>query len=178
MPSGSKPEPHLNPRFFWQVLHAAVPYFRELSTFSPIKYFSSACITIWYILKRCSFACSFTSSSPICDQINIHWFSVKECLKFGVFRSDPTNTDRIAIWRQGGERICKTASFMYISYCDTIRTQILNYSQSAEFANLWNRPKHPGVSKVQCFDGVKPVATVPGQFQPGPGTELRIWNRY
>jgi len=31
--------------FGW-VLHAAEPYFRELSTWAPIKYLSSDCITI------------------------------------------------------------------------------------------------------------------------------------
>jgi len=97
--------------------------------------------------------------------------------KLGPFRSDTTNSDHIADRRIGGERASKTASFTYISYCDTIKIQILNWSQSTEFAKMWNRPKNRGFGMVRFFDGVKPVATVPVRFQPGPGTESPIWNR-
>jgi len=102
---------------------------------------------------------------------------VKERRTLGVFRSETTNSDCIANWRMGGERASKTASFKYISYCDTIPTQILNWSQSAEFVKMWNQPKNRGFSVVRFFDGVKPVGTVPVRFQPGPGTEPPIWNR-
>jgi len=81
------------------------------------------------------------------------------------------------MWRIEAERACRTASFTYISCCDTIRTQILNWSESSELAKLWNQPKNCVFGAVQFLDGVKPVATVPVRFQPGPGTELRIWNR-
>jgi len=54
--------------------------------------------------------------------------------------------------------------YMYISYCDLIRTLILDWSQSSEFAKLWKWPKNCGFSVVWCFDGVKPVATVAVQF--------------
>ena len=50
------------------------------------------------------------------------------------FRSNSTNGNRIPNWRIGGETVSKTASFMYISYCDTITTQMINRSQSSEFA--------------------------------------------
>jgi len=116
---------------FWLVAQ-----FGKLRTLAPIKYLSSDRITIWYIRKRCSFACSFTSCSPLCDPINIHWVAVKSHRKLGVFGSDATNIDWITKWRLGGVRACKTASFTYISYCDTIRTQILNWSQSAEFTKM------------------------------------------
>jgi len=76
----------------------------------------------------------------------------------------------------GGESASKTASFTYRLYCDTISTQILNWSQRSDFAKMWNRPKNHGFGAVRIFDGVKPVATVPVQFQPGPGTEPPIWN--
>jgi len=102
---------------------------------------------------------------------------VKLCQKLGIFQSDAMNSDWIANWRMGGERASKTASFTYISYCDTIRTQILNWSQSCEFATMWNRPKYCGFGADRFFDGVKPVATVPVRFQPGPGTEPPLWNR-
>jgi len=46
----------------------------------------------------------------------------------------------------------------------------------SELAKLCNRPKKRGFGVVQYFDGVEPLATVPVQFQPGPGTEQRIWN--
>jgi hypothetical protein len=58
-----------------------------------------------------------------------------------------------------------------------ISTQILNWSQSSQFAKMWNRQKNRGFGAVQIFDWVKPVATVPGWFQPGPRTEPPIWNR-
>jgi hypothetical protein len=65
-----------------------------------------------------------------------------------------------------------------LSYCRASfsRTQILNWSQSLEFAKLWNQPKNRGFGAVRFFDVVKPVATVPVRFQPGPGTEPPIWN--
>jgi len=144
--SGSGLEPNLNrcngfyhikkpnrtePTVFW-----LVPQIRQLPTLAPIKYLSSDHITIWYIRKRCSFACSFTSSSSICDPINIRWVAAKKRRKLGVFRSDATNIDWIAKWRIGGGRACKTASLTYISYCDMIRTQILNWSPSSEFAKM------------------------------------------
>ena len=87
------------------------------------------------------------------------------------------NSDRIANWRKGGERASKTASFTYRLYCDTISTQIVNWSQRSDFAKMWNHPKNRGFRTVQFFTGVKPVAMVPVRFQPGPGTEPPIWNR-
>jgi len=52
------------------------------------------------------------------------------------FVADAINSDQIANWRMGGESASKTASFRYISYSDTITTQILNWSQSSEFAKM------------------------------------------
>ena len=175
--AGLLPGPVTNLWSFGQVQHTAEPYFCDLRTLPAIKYLSSDRITIRYIRKRCTFACSFTSYSPLCDPINICRVAVKWRRKLGVFRSDATNINWIAKWRIGGERACKTASFTYISYCDTIRTQIPNWSQSSESAKLWNRPKNRGFGAVQFFDAVKPNATVPVRFQPGPGYEPQIWNR-
>jgi len=70
--------------------------------------------------------------------------------------------------------VYKTARFMYIPYRDTIRTQILNSSQSNAFAKLWNWPKNRGSSAVQLLDVVKPITMVPGRSQPTPGAEPRI----
>jgi len=63
---------HTAPEVFWPV-----PQFGKLRTLAAIKYSSSDRITIWYIRKRCSFACSFTTCSPLCDPINIRWVAVK-----------------------------------------------------------------------------------------------------
>ena len=119
------------PAVFWPV-----PHCRKLTTLAPIKYLSSDRITIWYIRKRCSFWCSFTTHSPICDPITIHCVTLKNAQFLAQFHSNSTNSDLITNWRMGGERASRTASFTYISYCDTIRTQILNWSQSSEFAKM------------------------------------------
>jgi len=74
------------------------------------------------------------------------------------------NSDRIANGRIGGERALTTASFTYISYCDRISTQILNWSQGSEFAKIRNRPKNCEFGVVRFFDVVKPVAPVPVWF--------------
>jgi len=58
-----------------------------------------------------------------------------------------------------------------------ITTQILRWSQNVKFAKTWNRPNNRGFGAVWIFDGVQPVAMVPVQFQPGPGTKPPIWNR-
>jgi len=101
---------------------------------------------------------------------------VKSRRKLLVFRSNSPNIDLIANWRKGGERACRTVSFTYISYCDMIRTEILNWSQISEFARLRNRPKNYVFGAFRFFDEVKPVVTVPVWFQSGPGTEPPIWN--
>ena len=72
----------------------------------------------------------------------------------------------------GGERAFKTEYFMYILYCDTIRTQILNWSN--RFGGGTGH-KTVVLGAVRFFDWVKPVATVPVRFQPGTGTEPQIW---
>jgi hypothetical protein len=77
----------------------------------------------------------------------------------------------------GGERAFKAASFTYMSYCDTITTQILNGSQSSKLAKIWDQPKNRGIGADQFFDGMKPVATFPVPVQPRPGTAPLIWNR-
>jgi len=122
---------HTEPAVFWPV-----PQILQLPTLAQIKYLSSDSIAIWFIRKRCSFACSFTSSSTLCDPTNIRCGAVKQHRKLGVFRSDVTKIDSIAKWRIGGERACKTASFTYESYCDMIRTQMLNCSQSLKFVTM------------------------------------------
>jgi len=60
----------------------------------------------------------------------------------------------------GGDSASKTASSTYISYCDTITTQILNWSQRAQFTKMWNRPKNHGFGAVRFVEGIKPVPTV------------------
>ena len=56
--------------------------------------------------------------------------------ELGVFQIDSAIIDRIANRRKGGKRASNTASFTHISHCDTIETQILNWRQSSEFANM------------------------------------------
>jgi len=175
--TGLLPGPDINLRFFGRVLHTAEPHIGEFNSFAPIKYLSSDRITIWYTLTVCSVGWSFTSHCPICDLINIHWVTANHPRYWPLFQSHSTNTDGIAHWRTGGGRASKTACFTYILYCETIRTPILNWGQSAESTKMWNRPKNCGFGGVRFFDGVKPVTMVPVQFYPGPGTEPSIWNR-
>jgi hypothetical protein len=84
--------------------------------------------------------------------------------------------NQIANSGMGAERASKTASFSYISDSDLITTQILNWSQGSGFATMWYQPKNRGFGVVQFFDGVSRLAIVPVCFQPGPRTELLIWN--
>jgi len=175
--SGSKLKLHLKPSLFGQVVHAAGPHCCKLSTLAPIEYLSSDHITIWYICKRCSFAHYLASVSPISDLINIGWVTTNNAQLSALFDRNSTNIERIANWRHAAKRAYKIASFTYISYCDRIRTPILNWNQSAEIGKLWNRPKNHGVSAVRFFAGLKPIAMVSVWFQPRPGTELRMWNR-
>jgi len=136
--AGTLPWPDINPWFFGRVYPASESHFRELRTLAAINHLSCDHITIWYICRSCSFGWSFTSHSLICDQITI--------------------------WRIWGERLSKTASFMYISYCDMITTQRLNWSQSSEWAKKWNWPKCSGFSAVQYLNMVEPVVIFPVRF--------------
>jgi len=95
---------HTKHAVFW-----LVPQFRKPRTLASIKYLSCDHITILYIRKRCSFTCSFTSHSPICDPITICWVALKNGFFLALFHSNSTNSNRIAYWRMGGERACKTA---------------------------------------------------------------------
>jgi len=45
------------------------------------------------------------------------------------------NSYRIVNWRMRGDGPSKMASFMYISYCDTITTQIYNSTERSDFAS-------------------------------------------
>jgi len=141
-----------------------------------MKYWISDRITIWYIPTRCSFACSVTSYPQLCDPINIRRVTANNAQCLVLFHSNSKNIDQITKWRIGGERACKPASFTYISYCDTIRTQVPNWSQNSEFAKFCNQPINRNFSVVQSFDGAEHAATVPVRLQPGPGTKLQIWN--
>ena len=112
-------------------------------------------LSIWVLIvsqydirKLCRFGCSFTSRSPICDPINIGWVKAKIVQYWALFHSDSRNINRIAQCWTGGERASKTAQFTHISYCDTIRTQICNWSPSTEVTNMrlcWmqNQGKQP-----------------------------------
>jgi hypothetical protein len=99
---------------------------------------------------------------------------VNQRQQWGIFRSDATNIDWIANWRAAHRRAFIAASFQYISCCGMIRTQILNCSESAECAKLWNGSKNRGVGAVRLFDCVKPLAMVRVRLQPGPRTEPQI----
>jgi len=171
MTSGSKPEPHLAPQFFGQVLHTAEHHFCKLITWDPIKDCCSDRITIWYIRNICSFRCSSISCSPIFGLIDICTVTVKNTQFSALLQSDSTNIDRTANWRIECDRASKTASFTYISCCDMIRTHVPIWSKISEIARMWDRPTNCGFSVVQFFDRVKPVATVPVQFPPRPGTD-------
>jgi len=88
-----------------------------------------------------------------------------------------TNIGRIAILNAGGERAAKTAQSTYWSCHDSIRTQILNWSQrSAKVVRtiIWNRgpvstrPKKRG---VMSGPGNNTAKTERGGFLAGSGTE-------
>ena len=51
-----------------------------------------------------------------------------------VFDSNTTNIDQIANLKAGGGRAAKTAQSAYTSCRDTIRTQILNWSETSGLA--------------------------------------------
>jgi len=193
--SGSGLEPNLNrcngcypikkpnrmePAVFWPV-----PHFHKLSALAPIKYLSCDCITIWYIHNWYSVRCSFTSHSPICDTISICCVASKNDLFSALLHSNSTNSDHIANWRTGGERASKTASFMYISYCDTITTQILDWSQSSEFTKL-RLCCMINPAKTEWFSFLDGSETEPNHFPaqirmagglPGPVANMTYYGR-
>jgi len=162
---------------FRLVYHTIQPHFHQPRTLAPIDYLSFDCVTMWYMCKRCSFRCSFTSHCAICDPNNICWVISKHAQFSALCHINSANSDLIANWTMGGERASKTASFTYRSYRDTIRTHILNWRQGSEIAKMWNQPKNRGFSAFRSFDGVEPMATVLVRFQPGPGTNPPIWTR-
>jgi len=49
----------------------------EPRLFAPIMYLSSDCIVTWWILRLCSFSCSFTSRFEIWDATNMGWVAFK-----------------------------------------------------------------------------------------------------
>ena len=105
-------------------------------TLTSTKYLCSHRITIWYICQSCSSPCSFTSCSPICNPISIRWVSAKNTQCSALCHCDSTNIDLITNGRPDAQRAWNTGSFTHISYCDGIRTQLLNQSQSSEFAKM------------------------------------------
>jgi len=92
---------------------------------------------------------------------------------FGFISLQLKNSDRIANWRMGGEKACKTATFTYISYCDRITIQILNFSQSSEFVKL----------RLCCMINLvkKPSVYVRSWYQPCQDWAVQffghVWNR-
>jgi len=119
------------PTVFWP--H---PQFCKLSTLALINYLSSNRITIWYTCTSCSFARSVTSCSPICNLINICWVTAN---KPPILRVISKKLSQYWLDRKletTGETTCRIASFTFISYCDMIRTQILNSSHRTGFAKL------------------------------------------
>jgi len=119
------------PAVFW-----LVQQFREVNALAPNRYLSSDRITIWYIRTRCSFGYSFTTCCPICDPINIHWVTAKITQILALFHSNSTNIDRIANWSAGATSARKSSAFTCISSCDTIRTQILNWSPRSDVLSM------------------------------------------
>jgi len=55
----------------------------------------------------------------------------------GVFDSDSTNIGQIANLKAGGEEAVITAQSAYTSSHDTIRTQILHWSETSGLAKGW-----------------------------------------
>ena len=106
----------------------------NLTNLAPVMYWSSDRIATWSVYRLSSITSSFTSRFQIYDPTNIRGVAIENpriSLCFGpVF----TATHRISVGSQnlnaGGERACKTAHSMYWSCHNTIRTQILNWSQS------------------------------------------------
>jgi hypothetical protein len=98
--------------------------------YAPMKYLSSNHIAIWSMYERCSSMRSFTSWSPNSNTMNICWIPEKLRRKSRVIHSDFTNIDRITNRSPGSEIDYETESFLYGLYCDTIRTQIPNWTES------------------------------------------------
>jgi hypothetical protein len=175
---GLVPGLDINRWFLGYVCHTAEPHFCGFSTFCEIRYLGCARITISYRCKWCSDRWSFTYHSPICDPIILRWVNVKSHHHSSGLKRNWLNSDRITIWRMGGQRASKTALFMYIWNADMLTTQIVNWSQRSEYAKRWNRQKICGFGAVQWFDVLKPIAMVPAMFQSAPRTIPLIWNRF
>ena len=161
-------------RLFSRVVHTEEPHFCELRTLAPIHDWSSDRITIWSIRIRCISACSVTAHSPDCDPNKIRGVTTKIAQISSLFCSHSPIIHQIAKWRIAGIGACKSESCIYISYCDTIRTQLLKWSQSSEMQKMSNQPKNHGFGGVPIFDVVNSVEIVRVRLQPRRGTEPRI----
>jgi hypothetical protein len=142
--------------------------------YATIQYFSSDRIAIWSIYEACSFRRSVTSRSPICNPMKICSIVVKLRRKLRVMQSTSTIINQITNRRAGGEWASKPEYFTYGSYCNTIRTQILDWRESICCQTHWNLP---GNRLGWVFHVVKSIATGPVQLLPVPWPEPVLWPR-
>jgi len=91
--------PIKNPNLTEPAVFRPVPQFHPPTSLAPIKYLSFDCITKWSICKRCSFACSFTAYSSLCNPISIRCVTAKTA-NFWRF---PTASQQILIGSQSGK---------------------------------------------------------------------------
>jgi len=122
--SGFKPEPHAKLQFSGRVVHTAEPHSCELRPLAPIMDLSSDHITIWYIQQVCSFRCSFTFYSWICDSVYIPRVTVKNDQVLAYCHSYCMSINWGANWKSKSESALKTADITYISYL--IRSELKN----------------------------------------------------
>jgi len=154
--------PRINPPFLGQVEPKPQFHFIITATFSRIWYGTWDGIMTWSMRRLNGLSRSFTSRFEICDPTNIGWITVKKHHILCKIRRFLIATQQILVQSKnltaGGGRAAKSAQGMYWSCYNTIRTQILNWSQNCELEmpgwGWWNRPlcNGPGCScgKTHC----------------------------
>jgi len=104
--------------------------------------------------------------------------AVSDCdiyLTVGVFHSDSTNIVQMVKCRTGWDRVSSTAYVTYSSHSDTVRTQILNWSQSSWFMKINLDCMQSPAKTLQCQVQLWFGTTVPwavqflGGFRTTPG---------
>jgi len=86
-----------------------------------------------------------------------------------LFHSDSTNINLIANLRMGDEIGHQSANFMYRSCCDTIRIQILNWSQRCRIRKMepWSSSKpSPNPVGIPAFRVTTHTGLQPGNPEP------------
>jgi hypothetical protein len=140
---------------------------------APIKYLSSDCIVTWSVCRLRTVRPSFPSRSHICDRTNICWVAIENPHISAEILRSLTAIQQISvqsqIWQREVKEGAETAQSAYLWCHNTIRTQILNWSQSCRNHNMepWSG-SNPSPNPVGNPDFWVITLTWPSRPVPNP----------